>query len=63
MLDTSQYVHIVIIAVWLTSSVWFYYEQREKLPMAILAGAGTTFIIAIGVGLFILLLCGALGIL
>ena len=63
MLDTSQYVYIVIIAVWLTSSGWFYYEEREDLSMAILAGAGITSIIAIGVGLFILLLCGALGIL
>ena len=63
MLDPSQYVFIVILAVWILSSGWFYYEEREKLPIAILAAAAVTFIIVIGVGLFILLLCGALGIL
>ena len=63
MLDTSQCVFIVILAVWTATSGWFYYEEREKLPIAILAGAGTTLIIVGVVGLVILLLCGALGIL
>ena len=63
MLDIPQIVSIVVLAVWITFSGWFYYGERERLYMAILAGAGTTLIIVGVVGLVILLLCGALGIL